>query len=128
MPENLFAQRLDYLFQTVKKPDGREYSYQDVADGLDPEIAGHNASYIWKLRTGKIANPGMKTIQALATFFNVDPSYFFTEDEGAAQNAALPNGLRNIALRASDLNEAEQAVVLDMIESIKCLKKKRQQT
>src|SRR5665811_273467 len=38
---------------------------------------------IWKLRTGKQANPQLRVLQALATTFGVDPAYFFEAyDEG----------------------------------------------
>lgn len=131
-PANDFSQRLDHLFRTVTKPDGGEYSYEEVQNGTGKAVT---AAYIWRLRTGKAANPGLGVIKALSRFFNVDPSYFVLEDPAEAQamarvqaNADLAarfedDAVKDIALRASELDDAGKQTLLSMIDYILQTKK-----
>lgn len=124
-----FAEKLDHLFETVTKPDGTEYTHEEVEDGTNKAVT---ASYIWRLRTGKARNPGYRVIKALSDFFNVEPNYFFrdevTEESLARSNLAkrLQNAdVEGIALRASELDEAGKRALLGMIEYIQQLNKQR---
>lgn len=81
---------------------------------------------IWKLRTGRGANPTLKTMTALAAFFSV-PLGFFGEDEDAGMlgdHAALAallreKGVSREALRTlTDLSPAGRRMVEDTIESV----------
>jgi transcriptional regulator with XRE-family HTH domain len=121
-----FARRLDFLFKTVTKPDGSEYSYEDVQQGTNKAVT---AAYVWRLRTGKATNPGYWIIKALSDFFGVDPNYFFQDEEKAKTiieervNTNLAerfqdSSVRNVALRASELDEAGRQAILGMIEYI----------
>lgn len=121
-----FAQRLDFLFKTVIKPDGSEYSYEDVQQGTNKAVT---AAYVWRLRTGKATNPGYWIIKALSDFFGMDPNYFFQDEEKAKiiieerVNTNLAerfqdSSVRNVALRASELDEAGRQAILGMIEYI----------
>lgn len=121
-----FARRLDFLFKTVTKPDGSEYSYEDVQHGTNKAVT---AAYVWRLRTGKATNPGYWIIKALSDFFGVDPNYFFQDEEKAKTiieervNTNLAerfqdSSVRNVALRASELDEAGRQAILGMIEYI----------
>lgn len=125
-PDNDFAHRLDYLFRTITKPDGTEFSYEEVQNGTGKAVT---AAYIWRLRTGKAANPGYWVIKALSDFFEVDPNYFFQEPETAQSladdraNVALAARFKDeqvkaIALRASELDNAGKQTLLDMIDYI----------
>jgi transcriptional regulator with XRE-family HTH domain len=79
-PEGLFAERLDRLFRTVH-PKGRgPYTPTEVADAInqaadDKVVSG---TYLWLLRTGQRDNPTMKHLIAIARFFGVPPTYFFS--------------------------------------------------
>lgn len=121
-----FARRLDFLFKTVTKPDGSEHSYEDVQQGTNKAVT---AAYVWRLRTGKATNPGYWIIKALSDFFGVDPNYFFQDEEKAKTiieervNTNLAerfqdSSVRNVALRASELDEAGRQAILGMIEYI----------
>lgn len=123
---NDFAQRLDHLFKTITRPDGSEYTYEEVQNGTGRAVT---AAYIWRLRSGKATNPGYGVIRALSKFFNVNPSYFFQNEEEA--NAAVnrqanidlaarfqDSSIRDVALRASELDEAGRQAILGMIEYI----------
>lgn len=123
---NNFAHRLDFLFKTIRRPDGGEYSYEEVQNGTGKAVT---AAYIWRLRTGKATNPGYWVIKALSDFFHIDPNYFFQNEAEARQiandqvNTALAvrfqdHSVKDIALRASELDEAGRQAILGMIEYI----------
>jgi transcriptional regulator with XRE-family HTH domain len=74
--EPTFAQLIDNLFRTHRRPDGKEYSLTEVCEALDGSVA---PSYLSRLRSGKITNPGRETLIGLCRFFKVSPTYFFPE-------------------------------------------------
>jgi transcriptional regulator with XRE-family HTH domain len=116
------AEKLDHLFTAVRPRDKSEYSYRDVAAGI--EAAGRttiSASYIHQLRTGGRDNPTKKHLEALADFFSVPAAYFLDDtqathiDEQLSLSAALRDpGVRNVALRAAGLSDRS----LDMIDTV----------
>lgn len=122
-----FAQKLDYLFRTVHPRDGREFSYRDVASGI--ERAGDapvSATYLMYLRKGERANPTLQHVQAIARFFKVPVAYFI--DDGVASRivteldvvAALRDAdVRSLALRVSELSPDGLAVVTRMVEEVR---------
>lgn len=123
---NDFARRLDYLFKTIQRSDGSEYSYEEVQDGTGKAVT---AAYIWRLRTGKATNPGYWVIKALSDFFGVEPNYFFQDEEQASEMAARQananladrfqeSSVKDIALRASELDDAGRKAILGMIDYI----------
>jgi transcriptional regulator with XRE-family HTH domain len=127
-PENLFSRKLDELFNRIKKPDGKPFSYGDVAKGIQAEgEPSITAGYIWKLRTGAVKNPGYRVIKAIARFFDVPVAYFFEEERDETERLTEINLARQlkdspqvqkIALRASSLADAEQEAILAMISAI----------
>lgn len=123
---NDFARRLDFLFKRFTHPDGSEYSYEEVQNGTSKAVT---AAYIWRLRTGKATNPGYWVIKALSDFFGVDPNYFFQDEEQAREIGAeqsntnladqfQESSVKDIALRASELDEAGRRAILGMIDYI----------
>lgn len=112
-----FAQKLDRLFKTVTKPNGEEYSLEEIQVATNKAIT---TSYIYRLRTGKSTNPTMDKVKALADFFGVDPAYFFSEEE--ADPVPDPNRVAaNIAFRAQAM---DLKAVEDMLLMIKSLREK----
>ena len=82
MTTGTFAKKLDHLFLTVR-PTGRRrpYSMNEVAASIAKSGHEHvSANYIWMLRKGLRDNPTLRTVEALAHFFGVPPSYFFEDD------------------------------------------------
>jgi transcriptional regulator with XRE-family HTH domain len=121
-----FAQRLDHLFKQFTHPDGSEFSYEEVQNGTGKAVT---AAYIWRLRTGKASNPGYWVIKALSDFFGVDPNYFFQDEKKAKEIASKQvnvdlakqlqeNSVKDIALRASKLDEDGRQAILGMIDYI----------
>ncbi len=114
-----FATKLNRLFADKRKPDGSQYTQTEVAETSDGLL---NRVYIWRLRKGKAPNPGMREIQFLASFFGVDPSYFFESDEtkvaSVIENLKQDAIINQIALRSSELDDRGKQTILLMIDSI----------
>lgn len=116
------AEKLEYLFRTVHADDGHEYSLEHVAQALaergGPTIS---ATYLWQLRKGARSNPRMSHLEALATFFGVDPGYFFPnelaeqmlEDLAAAIPLRDP-GAQTLARQVVGLPEETQSVLIEV--------------
>ena len=121
--EGALAERLDYLFRTVRGRGQAEYSYREEASGIVETGVTISPSYIWQLRTGVKDNPTKRHIEALAAFFGVPPSYFFDDSENervVAELAVLASlrdsGVTSLALRANGLSSASLRLIADLIE------------
>jgi len=123
--------KIDHLFHTVRRSDGREYTYDDVEQGTDGRVS---RSYVWKLRHGRNSNPSLDVIEALAMFFRVDPEYFFNpKDENddraleMAEVAALLQdpGVRAVAERARGLSPTSIEAVNNLIDNLHAIEKPR---
>lgn len=79
---NTFQERLNHLFASTRS------TYRDVVDGTGGVV---REAYLWQLRTGRAVNPSYKVIAALASYFNVNPGYFFGEEDNSGINR-LVNG------------------------------------
>src|SRR3954451_7852179 len=123
------AEKLDRLFKTVHPHGEREYTHEEVAEGIrqqgGPTIS---ATYIWQLRRGIKDNPTKRHLEALAEFFMVSPAYFF--DEAAANLihsqlallAAMRDAqVRHIATRVAELSPEGIDAVTAIIEQIRRL-------
>jgi transcriptional regulator with XRE-family HTH domain len=74
------AERLDHLFRTFVKRDGKEYSHREVERELKDRFGEQiSHAYIGQLRAGRQDNPTIKTVRALAMFFGVPVDYFVSE-------------------------------------------------
>ncbi|MYW03332.1 Secondary metabolite protein [Streptomyces sp. SID3343] len=126
------AAKLDRLFASVRRPDGGAYSNGEVARGIKeqagPEGATVSASLVQQLRTGVQTNPTLKTIDALARFFNVEPVYFF--DDAAAERIAAErdawsrmreNDVHRLVFRADGLSADSLRMVSAVIEQARRL-------
>lgn len=122
---NSFAEKLNRLFEIVRRPDGKEFSNQAVADAIAAE-GGPTISriYVWQLRNGVKDNPTKRHLQALADFFGVPVAYFFDDAEGSRISAELEllQSLRSsdvtaIAARANGLSPESLRAIAAMIEN-----------
>jgi transcriptional regulator with XRE-family HTH domain len=119
---NKFSTKLNDLFLYKTKSNGKSFTNQDVATGT-----GLAVSYIWRLRQeSENINPGYEAIGAICKFFDVEPNYFF-DVEGEDLNAGLnDNQVREIALRASELDDKGKQSLLEMANYIRELQKKNE--
>jgi transcriptional regulator with XRE-family HTH domain len=124
-----FQSRLDHLFQTFRARDGGEYTYRQVADGIE-QLVGYKTSpsYLQVLRTGVRINPSIKHLHGLCAFFGVPIDYFF-DDEVAGQFDAqielaaslCDPAVRRLASRAVGLSTDALETLTAMVEHVRQL-------
>lgn len=122
-----FADRLNFLFETVHPATRGPYSNDQVAETISTQQATKiSAAYIWLLRTGRRDNPTIKHVEALARFFGVPPGYFFNEDTAGqvAQELRLVQalktvGVQKLALRATGLSTRSIDSLLEVINRVR---------
>lgn len=129
------ADKLNWLFDTVRRPNGRKHTNKEVAE-FCRERTGESFSpeYVSQLRKGQRDNPTKRNLEALSAFFDVSPAYFF-DDEKSEQiraqmdlAASMRDGdVRAVALRdltktlrdtAGHLSLSDLQLVTDMVRSI----------
>ncbi|MFY1632345.1 helix-turn-helix domain-containing protein [Solwaraspora sp. WMMB335] len=106
------ASRLNHLFERIRRPDGKPYSYEQVAEAIrSQQGVAVTHTYLWRLHKGRSDNPTIKVLIALATFFNVPVTYFLDSqaagqvDEVMDRVALLHDaGVARLAFRAAGLS------------------------
>lgn len=131
---NPLAERLDRLFDTVRRPDGKIYSLREVADGVTATGEPISHAYVGQLRKGQRSDPSLGHLRGLARFFGV-PVEYFTSTQVAAEvdkeldlAAALQQmRARTVALRDSVIPEAESAIgaLTELLQVIRGLEERR---
>lgn len=133
VPRGLFAERLDHLFETVRREDGKRYTLAQVADAIN-SAAGErlgSGTYIHQLRRGESDNPTYKVIVGLSRFFGVSPMYFF--DEADLERGAVPaevavavsdEDVREIAVDAAGLSKQSLDSVKQLISNARALEER----
>jgi transcriptional regulator with XRE-family HTH domain len=120
-PKRLAA-LVDHLFATRRHPSGREYRLSEVSAATGERLT---VAWLSLLRKGGIARPGADKIQLLADFFGVDASYFTgkqprpkgdAEPDEELRRAMAQPLVREMALRASQLDEEDQERLLKLVE------------
>ncbi len=108
--------KLEYLFRTMRKPSGDEYSFEEVsrATGISP-------SYLHRLRHKKISNPGRDVIHALSTFFGIGVEYWFspTTEVTEAQRRQGQLTLVHRTLDAGDYTPEQLRFIVQMLEHLR---------
>lgn len=126
------AAKLDYLFRQVHPRDRGEYSYRQVAGGIE-QAGGPTISptYVMYLRKGERTNPTVQHLEAIAKFFGVPLSYFLDDEttERVARELELfaafrDSGVRDLALRASDLSPEGLATLTRMLDEVRRAERK----
>src|SRR5438128_10192818 len=96
------AEKVGFLFETFKKPNGDNYTFREVA-----ELTGLDSTWIWRLSKAQVTRPGIRTLKLLSDFFNVDPSFWFNDlTEGYKIKMKIEHGnetVQQIALRSLEL-------------------------
>jgi transcriptional regulator with XRE-family HTH domain len=124
MVQKTLAQKVDWLFDLCRTPQGRQYTYGQVQRSTNNRIT---ASYVWKLRTGAMSNPGLSALEALADFFDVPLCYFAEGGEYLEDSIRLAHGLsqgnlrrnevlRLVVERVENLSDGALITVLEMME------------
>lgn len=106
------AELIDQLFQTHRRPDGKEYSFHEVSAKLNGQLS---PGYLAKLRNGTSGNPSRQSLLLLCQFFKVPASYFFPELDDLAEEEPSEDEKIAIVLRSSSLSEDVQNLIQGMI-------------
>lgn len=124
-PGSSFADRLNYLFDTIYPAGRGQYKNSEVAAAICKSGESITSNYIWMLRTRRRTNPTMRHVAALAKFFGVPPSYFF--DDADAEDikqqleilsVAREADVREIFYRSTQLNGPDRNAVLRILRSL----------
>ena len=121
------AQKINHLFDTIRRPDGTRFSNEEVAAAIGKgEPSKISGSYLWLLRKGDRDNPTIKHLEAIASFFDVSPAYFFDDaksraiaSELALLRAIKDAGVQRIATRLHGLSPRSVEAIAQVIESIR---------
>jgi transcriptional regulator with XRE-family HTH domain len=116
MPTKTIAELVDQLFKTHLRPDGKEYSYQEISAALGGEL---EPTLIGKIRSGKTKNPSRNTLKLLCLFFKVPAAYFFPELEDLDAQPETPEQQLAHALRSLGLAPAMQSHVQAVIQALR---------
>jgi len=137
-PGKSLAERLDFLFKTVRQPGtNREFTFAQVQDRCREMGYKLSDSSIQSLRNGSSVNPTISTLEALARFFGVPATYFLNQDEDETAAvvrdlqllaAMQDEGIRSIAMRAAGLVPNNREVILQVIESMHAVQEGKQDT
>ncbi|MDB5056821.1 MAG: transcriptional regulator [Chloroflexi bacterium] len=118
------AQKVDWLFDTRRTAQGRQFTYGQVQRATGNRIT---ASYVWKLRTGAMSNPGLCALEALANFFQVPLDYFAEGGEylesslsviksPADEKVAREDALQLVNDHVSSLPDDKLRAVVEVVE------------
>jgi transcriptional regulator with XRE-family HTH domain len=86
----VFAQRLMRLFRESKRPDGRRWTLEGVAEACGERGEPTSPQHLAQLRAGERTNPRLPLIEALADIFGVPVTYFFSDNLGHLTADLLP--------------------------------------
>ncbi|MBV6695592.1 helix-turn-helix domain-containing protein [Kitasatospora aureofaciens] len=129
-----FADKLNHLFRTIKRDDGKEYSNEQVAAAISADgETTISQSYIWQLRKAQKTNPTLTHLTALADFFGVPVSYFVDdsvtskiggkldalEAEQQRVSKAIGRGeVKLMAMRAGELSPERLQQVMGLLDVV----------
>lgn len=124
------ADKIERLFATMHPASRGPYSLQEVSDSIREQYGvSISVNQLWELRRGKKTNPRKDQLEALARFFRVPITYFF-DDKGISDEidaelellgAMRDAGVKNIALRATELTPEGRRIIAAMIEEMRRL-------
>ncbi|OBG95307.1 secretion protein EspR [Mycobacterium sp. E3251] len=121
-----FAARLNRLFDTVYPPGRGPHTSAEVIAALKAEGITMSAPYLSQLRSGNRTNPSSATMAALANFFRIKPAYFTDDEyyEKLDQELSIlatmrDDGVRRIAVRASELSPEAQHEVMQRVNELR---------
>lgn len=109
-----FQQRLDWLFEHIRRPNGKPYTISDIARRTNGVLTPQQISHY---RSGIRRNPTRDSLFALARAFGISPEYFVraehAEDLVYERMASDRRDVQSLAFRAAQLTpEAVQQVIV----------------
>ena len=97
------AQKFERLMETYRRPDGRQWTGQELDEATNGVVP---RSYITNLRKGRIDNPVTKNLRAIAKVMGFPPELWFQERvEFGAGAPGLENHRGSISQKTNRLFE-----------------------
>lgn len=121
-----FAERLTTARDTIRRPDGKRYTLEEIAAGVRTHTGDTcSKQYIGDLLSGKYRAPSQRKIEGIAKVFGLPPGYFFNDEQAAQMQEDLKlgaaireAGIRGLAARMLEVDPAKRATLLRMFDEI----------
>lgn len=130
------ADKLNQLFETIRRPDGAKFSDQEVAIWItehwdefaesdhDQKRRGVSNTYISYLRRGLRRQVSASIVVGLARFFGVDPRYLLPggdEDEVIHEQLMLLQDMREVGLQGVKMRGDSKGESAERLRVIRAL-------
>jgi transcriptional regulator with XRE-family HTH domain len=116
------SERVERLFETVRSTrTGEPYTDAEVARAA---LGNLTEGEVRRIRSGRLSDPTVSQVSALAAFFRVDPAYFLDASGEAplldeeSLRALGDEKSRTLLHKSLGLTTAEKDLLLDMIEHL----------
>ncbi len=90
------SERFARLLALYRKPDGLEWGGQDLENATGGTVT---RSYVTNLRKGRIENPGLAKLEAMAKAMGFPPALWFGEEEERIGDQAFLAALEDETVR-----------------------------
>jgi transcriptional regulator with XRE-family HTH domain len=90
------SERFARLLALYHRPDGLEWGGQDLERATGGAVT---RSYVSNLKNGRIDNPGLAKLEAMAEAMGFPPALWFGGEEDRVPDAALPAALEDETAR-----------------------------
>jgi transcriptional regulator with XRE-family HTH domain len=119
--EDHASQRFGRLLSLYRRPDGSEWGGQDLEDATGGVVT---RSYVSNLKKGRIENPGLAKLEAIAGAMGFPPALWFDTEVGdrtppVALAAALEDGTaREILEEVLRMGQKDRRLLLGIARQI----------
>jgi transcriptional regulator with XRE-family HTH domain len=96
------AQRFERLLEIYRRPDGQRWGGAELEKATDDIVS---RSYVTNLRKGRMENPGLEKMRAIAKAMGFSPQVWFEEDLGGEGGPPAGSEGRGIPGRLDHLEE-----------------------
>jgi transcriptional regulator with XRE-family HTH domain len=128
-PSWTLADRINYLFDNVRRADGKPHSNDEVAAVMGARGGSTvSGAYLSLLRRGERDNPTKKHLEAIAEFFDVSPAFFFDDagaraivDEINLLRTLADAGVKRVATRLGGLSADSLRDIESIVERVRAL-------
>lgn len=98
------SERFARLLALYRRPDGSEWGGQDLEDATDGAVT---RSYVSNLKSGRIENPGLAKLEAIAGAIGFPPALWFGGGDG--------EGVPDPALAAALEDETAREILVQVL-------------
>ena len=91
------SERFGRLLELYRRPDGGEWGGQDLEKATGRMVT---RSYVSNLRSGRIGDPGLSKLEAIAGAMGFPPALWFGDEGDRIPNEALAAALDDATVRA----------------------------